>query len=159
MFRQICTFVATTTLLFAVTAFAEEPKGVNLPLKRVVLFSSGVGFFENAGKVENNAKVEMKFKIDQINDLLKSMVVQDLDGGQGLDGQLRLERPDHQDIEELCHRFDRQSDHGTTARANPGRKGRVGSPPAKYPASSWAWKRIESKLARTNSSTSRYSTY
>ena len=68
--------------MFALTAFAEEPKGVNLPLKRVVLFSSGVGFFENAGKVENNTKVEMKFKIDQINDLLKSMVVQDLDGGQ-----------------------------------------------------------------------------
>ena len=69
-------------LLLAVTAWAEEPKGANLPLKRVVLFSSGVGFFENSGKVEDDAKVEMKFKVDQINDLLKSMVVQDLDGGQ-----------------------------------------------------------------------------
>jgi hypothetical protein len=69
-------------LLTAVSVRAEEPKGANLPLKRVVLFSSGVGFFENAGKVENDAKVQMKFKVDQINDLLKSMVVQDLDGGQ-----------------------------------------------------------------------------
>ena len=71
-----------TAILLAVSARADEPKGANLPLKRVVLFSSGVGFFENSGKVENDAKVEMKFKIDQINDLLKSMVVQDLDGGQ-----------------------------------------------------------------------------
>jgi hypothetical protein len=69
-------------LLLAVPLSADEPKGVNLPLKRVVLFSSGVGFFENAGKVQNDAKVEMKFKVDQINDLLKSMVVEDLDGGQ-----------------------------------------------------------------------------
>jgi hypothetical protein len=51
-------------------------------LKRVVLFSSGVGFFERSGQVQDNAKVEMKFKLGDINDLLKSMVVQDLDGGQ-----------------------------------------------------------------------------
>ena len=66
----------------AAMAAAEETKDVNLPLKRVVLFNSGVGFFEHSGKVDGNAKVEMKFKTDQINDLLKSMVVQDLDGGQ-----------------------------------------------------------------------------
>jgi hypothetical protein len=82
MFRQASTYVAMAALLFAASLSADEPKGVNLPLKRVVLFSSGVGFFENAGKVQNDAKVEMKFKVDQINDLLKSMVVEDLDGGQ-----------------------------------------------------------------------------
>ena len=82
MSRRICSAAALAALLMAVFAWADEPKGVNLPLKRVVLFSSGVGFFENYGKVDGDAKVEMKFKIDQINDLLKSMVVQDLDGGQ-----------------------------------------------------------------------------
>jgi hypothetical protein len=82
MFRQIASCVAIAVLLLAAPLFADEPKGTTLPLKRVVLFSSGVGFFENAGKVQNDAKVEMKFKVDQINDLLKSMVVEDLDGGQ-----------------------------------------------------------------------------
>jgi chaperonin cofactor prefoldin len=53
----------------------------NLPLKRVVLFSSGVGYFEHNGKVTDNAKVDLKFKVKDINDLLKSMVVQDFDGG------------------------------------------------------------------------------
>ncbi|MGD0515931.1 MAG: hypothetical protein ABSA26_00210 [Thermoguttaceae bacterium] len=83
MLKHIC----TVTLLIAATinatalAAAEEPKNTNLPLKRVVLFNSGVGFFEHSGKVNGNATVEMKFKTDQINDLLKSMVVQDLDGG------------------------------------------------------------------------------
>jgi hypothetical protein len=66
----------------ACVARAEESKSDNLPLTRVVLFSSGVGFFEHAGHVKDNAKIEMKFSADQINDLLKSMVVQDFDGGQ-----------------------------------------------------------------------------
>ena len=53
----------------------------NLPLKRVVLFSSGVGYFEHDGEVADNAKVDLKFKVKDINDLLKSMVVQDFNGG------------------------------------------------------------------------------
>ena len=64
----------------------EEPASAkqgtaNLPLKRVVLFSSGVGYFEHDGKVTDNAKVDLKFKVKDINDLSKSMVVQDFDGG------------------------------------------------------------------------------
>ena len=82
MFRQIGSFLVIAVLLLAAPLFADEPKGTSLPLKRVVLFSSGVGFFEHSGKVQNDATVEMKFNVDQINDLLKSMVVQDLDGGQ-----------------------------------------------------------------------------
>ncbi len=66
-----------------VTTGTHSPAAsTNLPLKRVVLFSSGVGFFEHAGQVEDDAKVQMKFNVEDINDLLKSMVVQDLDGGQ-----------------------------------------------------------------------------
>jgi len=53
-----------------------------LPLERVVLFNSGVGFFQRAGQVTDDAQVELKFNVDDINDLLKSMVVQDLGGGQ-----------------------------------------------------------------------------
>lgn len=74
--------VAAITLFAAQISAAEESKNANLPLKRVVLFNSGVGFFQHSGKIDGNANVELKFKTDQINDLLKSMVVQDLDGGQ-----------------------------------------------------------------------------
>ncbi len=53
-----------------------------LPLERVVLFSSGVGYFEHAGEVEGDARVELSFREDDVNDLLKSMVVRDYGGGQ-----------------------------------------------------------------------------
>ncbi len=60
---------------------AFKPPGPQLPITRVVLFSSGVGFFEREGEVEGNTRIDLTFPVDNINDLLKSMVLQDLGGG------------------------------------------------------------------------------
>jgi hypothetical protein len=65
---------------FPAGVFSQEMQQP-LPLKRVVLFSSSVGFFEHAGEVEGNKQFEFAFKTEDINDLLKSMVVQDRNGG------------------------------------------------------------------------------
>ena len=62
-------------------AEADPPKP-SLPLSELILYSSGVGYFQRNGQVEDKALIELQFKADDINDLLKSMVVQDLDGGQ-----------------------------------------------------------------------------
>ncbi len=53
----------------------------DVPVRRVVLFSSGVGFFQHSGKVTGNAATELRFKTDQINDILKSLVVSDTAAG------------------------------------------------------------------------------
>lgn len=53
----------------------------NVPVKLVVLYSSGVGYFQHAGTVHGDASTELRFKTDQINDILKSLVLQDLDHG------------------------------------------------------------------------------
>jgi hypothetical protein len=53
-----------------------------LPIKRVVIFSSGVGYFQHQGKVAGDASVDLKFRVNNINDLLKSMVLEDRGGGQ-----------------------------------------------------------------------------
>ncbi|MBM9536251.1 hypothetical protein [Desulfobulbus alkaliphilus] len=55
---------------------------MTIPLERVVLFHSGVGFYEHAGSVRDDTNISMRFNTRDINDLLKSMVVRDLDGGQ-----------------------------------------------------------------------------
>jgi hypothetical protein len=60
---------------------AFKPPGPQLPITKVVLFSSGVGFFEREGEVEGNTRIDLTFPVDNINDLLKSMVLQDLGGG------------------------------------------------------------------------------
>ncbi len=53
----------------------------DVPLERVVLFNSGVGFFDRQGSVKGDAQIELKFNVEDINDLLKSMVLQDMGGG------------------------------------------------------------------------------
>ena len=53
---------------------------VSLPIKQVVLFSSGVGHFTRAGSVDGEARVDLTFPEADVNDLLKSMVLQDLSG-------------------------------------------------------------------------------
>lgn len=60
---------------------AAEAPSTALPLSRVVLFNSGVGFYEHNGKVDGDARVDLQFRVDDINDLLKSMVLEDFGGG------------------------------------------------------------------------------
>lgn len=74
-------FVALLLTLVTSTLSLAEETAPALPLKKVVLFSSGVGFYEHEGKVTGNADVDLKFNVKDVNDLLKSMVPQDLDGG------------------------------------------------------------------------------
>jgi hypothetical protein len=52
-----------------------------LPIGQVVLFSSGVGYFQREGTVDGTTRVDLSFPVQDINDLLKSMVLRDLDGG------------------------------------------------------------------------------
>jgi hypothetical protein len=56
-------------------------KTVSVPLTEVVLFTGGVGYFQHEGTVEGDARMELAFASSQINDLLKSLVLRDLDGG------------------------------------------------------------------------------
>ncbi|MBC7783852.1 MAG: DUF4139 domain-containing protein [Burkholderiales bacterium] len=78
------------TPLFAQTAPGEPGAAANapvaaaqqaLPVKSVVLFSSGVGYFEHFGPIKGDGNTELRFKTAQINDILKSLVLQDMDGG------------------------------------------------------------------------------
>src|SRR5262245_47552648 len=60
---------------------ASRPNPVALPVSQVVLFSSGVGYFQREGQVEGTARIDLTFPVNDINDLLKSMVLQDDGGG------------------------------------------------------------------------------
>src|SRR5215470_3678693 len=60
---------------------ARPEAAAPLPVNQVVLFSSGVGYFQRAGAVDGNTRVDLSFPVSQVNDLLKSLVLQDLDGG------------------------------------------------------------------------------
>jgi len=52
-----------------------------LPVRKVVLYKNGVGYFEHAGTVAGNQKVAIDFTSPQLNDVLQSLTVLDEGGG------------------------------------------------------------------------------
>lgn len=62
-------------------AAPQSPGDGGLPMERVVLSTAGVGYFQHGGQVSGDATVELVFTPEQLNDVLKSLVVQDAGGG------------------------------------------------------------------------------
>ena len=60
---------------------AAERDNQRLLVRRVVLYKSGVGYFEHLGKVRGNQNVTIEFTSGQLNDVLKSLTTLDLGGG------------------------------------------------------------------------------
>ena len=79
--RLVCLlFAASLPLCFPSPACPANTSD-NLPIKRVVLYKNGVGYFEHLGKVHDNQQVAISFTSGQLNDVLKSLTVLDLNGG------------------------------------------------------------------------------
>lgn len=73
--------LAASAQLAPAAAAAPAAHPVDVPVKVVVLFSSGVGYFEHAGPIKGTSSAELRFKTNQINDILKSLVLEDANGG------------------------------------------------------------------------------
>jgi len=52
-----------------------------LPVKRVVLYKNGVGYFEHSARVHGNQELAIDFTTSQLNDVLKSLTAVDLGDG------------------------------------------------------------------------------
>jgi len=64
--------------LWTIPVFAQD-----LTLKRVMLSSGGLGYFEYEAAVEGDATLKLTVSLDQVDDVLKSLVVYDDKGGVG----------------------------------------------------------------------------
>src|SRR4029077_10851526 len=60
---------------------SEEQAATKLPVRRVILYKTGVGYFEHLGHVRGNEAVRIDFTSGQLNDVLQSLTVLDLNGG------------------------------------------------------------------------------
>ncbi|MBK8915685.1 MAG: hypothetical protein IPM64_14010 [Phycisphaerales bacterium] len=69
--------ILAVTLCTAVVVAADT----DLRVTRLALFNSGVGYFQCDATVGDDAAVELKFRTEQVNDIIKSLVVLDFDGG------------------------------------------------------------------------------
>jgi hypothetical protein len=72
---------ATTASNEARAEATESSSTGKLPVRRVVLYKNGVGYFEHLGRVRGSQDVHIDFTSAQLNDVLKSLTVLDLNGG------------------------------------------------------------------------------
>jgi hypothetical protein len=87
-FAQILAIVALSTICLAQTPSPNPPAGAAasqadrpLPVRRVVLYKTGVGYFEHLGRIRGNEEVAIRFTSNQLNDVLKSLTALDLGNG------------------------------------------------------------------------------
>jgi hypothetical protein len=65
----------------AESSTSSESSTANLPVRRVILYKTGVGYFEHLGRVQGDQAVRIDFTSGQLNDVLQSLTVLDLNGG------------------------------------------------------------------------------
>ena len=63
------------------SAASATPVAIDLPVRKVVLYKNGVGYFEHAGTVNGNQRVTVDFTSTQLNDVLQSLTALDSKGG------------------------------------------------------------------------------
>jgi hypothetical protein len=63
------------------SAAPAAPSAIDLPVRKVVLYKNGVGYFEHAGAVSGNQRVTVDFTSAQLNDVLQSLTALDSKGG------------------------------------------------------------------------------
>src|SRR6188474_2097887 len=81
----VAAFVLVLSVFIQAQAPAPKPAASqtpdSLPVRRVVLYKSGVGYFEHLGRVRGNQSVTIDFTSGQLDDVLKSLTALDLNGG------------------------------------------------------------------------------
>ncbi|MDX2179820.1 MAG: hypothetical protein SFV18_09530 [Bryobacteraceae bacterium] len=69
---RLITLIVTTTI---------AASAADLPVRQVVIYKNGVGFFERGGELRAGESARLDFKAAEMNDVLKSLTVRDATGG------------------------------------------------------------------------------
>ncbi len=71
-----------TRCILALAAFlAAAAFSADLPVREVILYKHGVGFFERSGELKPGESARLEFKAGDMNDVLKSLTITDRNGG------------------------------------------------------------------------------
>src|SRR5262249_7044450 len=87
--------------LTALAQSAPDDGSHRLPVKHVVLYKNGVGYFEHDGRVRGNQQVTIDFTTSQLNDVLKSLTAIDLGNGRITDVSYNSTAPLNQRLNSL----------------------------------------------------------
>lgn len=91
-------------LAVAAAAFAAD-----LPIRQVILYKSGVGYFERAGTLAPGESARLDFKATDMNDVLKSLTIADKNGGKVTGLRYDSSEPLDQKLAEFPFQLDPQA--------------------------------------------------
>jgi hypothetical protein len=74
---------AGVTLAATMLVTTDQAAAAELPLKQVILSNSGLAQFTHGGPVSGNSTIELPVRLDQVDDILKSLTVFDRAGAVG----------------------------------------------------------------------------
>jgi len=66
-----------TLFAFAACLWAQGIQENKIPLKKVVILTSGLAYYEHSGSINGQLSVNLPFKLDTVNDALKTLVISD----------------------------------------------------------------------------------
>ena len=90
MLEKLCVCLLFSSAIFAQDNPLKQSKSgqeleastnVSLPVRKVILYKNGVGYFEHTGRVRGSQDFGLEFTTAQLNDVLKSLTLVDLNGG------------------------------------------------------------------------------
>ncbi len=64
-----------------IAAIMASAMAADIPIREVILYKSGVGYFERGGTLRPGESAHLDFKASEMNDVLKSLTVEDRNGG------------------------------------------------------------------------------
>ncbi len=71
----------TKSRFFPALVLCAAASAADLPVREVILYKHGVGYFERSGQLKAGETARLDFKADDMNDVLKSLTLTDRSGG------------------------------------------------------------------------------
>lgn len=128
---RVYTFALSLVIVLALVLGAMSSRAAasqpSLELRRVILSTGGVGYFEHEATVDGNVQLPLTVRFDQVDDVLKSLVIYDERGGVGTIS-LAGQEPLREVARELPFKLDALDSAAALLRALPGAEIKAGGP-------------------------------
>lgn len=69
-----------TVSVLSIALLVQSLPAAELPVRKVILYKHGIGYFERGGEIPAGQSARLDFKANEMNDVLKSLTINDLTG-------------------------------------------------------------------------------
>jgi len=75
--KRISVFILLCAITLPLAAQGVKESAEEVPLKKVVILTSGLAYYEHSGSLNGSAVINLPFRLNTVNDALKTLVIND----------------------------------------------------------------------------------